>query len=146
MFDNSSGDNSSGDNSSGDNRWELEMKTRMKALAVICLMSGSMTAGAGTAKAALNQCTGNKTCLWGNNGFDFLLSTRSENLGNLNLGAGATNRMDSWANLSAANTARGNDFANGAGSCQTFGKASNDTNVNPFNSDEVSSYRTNSGC
>jgi len=50
-----------------------------------------------------------------------------------------------WGNRTAVNSA-GYDGANGTASCQTFSAGSRDNNVSFENSDEISSWRTNSGC
>lgn len=60
----------------------------------------------------------------------------------------ANNEMDSWANRSSGSSA-GYDDPTPDGDddgCQTWSAVSNDNNVSPFNSDEVSSWRTNRGC
>ena len=53
--------------------------------------------------------------------------------------------MDSWGNRTTTNAA-GYGSANGSGDCQTFGAGERDDNVSTFNSDEVSSWKTNGGC
>ena len=99
----------------------------------------------GGAQAAFSDCDANRSCMWGNNDFVFLIGERAPGGGLVNLTGDANNQMDSWGNRTTVNSA-GYGGANGTGDCQTFTAGSRDNNVAPWNSDEVSSWRTNRGC
>lgn len=123
----------------------------MNSISVMSVIAGAMVEGTvlvipGMAQASLAQCSGNNTCLWGNNDFDFYLTGKGENLGYSNLTSAQNDRMDSWANRSVSFSSCGRSNANGSGDGQTFARNSNDSNVNTFDSDEVSSYKTNGAC
>jgi len=53
--------------------------------------------------------------------------------------------MDSWGNRGTT-TGAGYDGSNGTGDCQTWSAGDKDSNVNPWNSDEVSAIRANKDC
>lgn len=53
--------------------------------------------------------------------------------------------MDSWENKTAIDAAWYYD-ANGGGNCREMDSGSEDGNVNVFNSDELTSWKTNGGC
>jgi hypothetical protein len=99
------------------------------------------------ANGSLSQCSSGHVCLWGNNDFQWKIADRVAGSGTItNLTGEANNQMDSWANRSGSYTACGFGGANGTGDRQEWGPNSNDNNVNVFNSDEVSSWRTRYGC
>ncbi len=110
------------------------------------ILTASIAFAATPATASLAQCTGNKTCFWGNNDYLWLIVNQNEGLPGAGLIGEANNEMDSWQNRSNNWTSKGTDNANGTGDCQTFGKGDKDNNVSTFNSDEVSYIRTNTGC
>lgn len=117
---------------------------------LISLALGVSVVGGGfqAAQASLSQCTSTDTCIWGNNDFKWYLGSRNDGLGVGTLSGEANNEMDSWANRSSGSSA-GYDDPTPDGDddgCQTWSAVSNDNNVSPFNSDEVSSWRTNRGC
>ena len=122
------------------------MRTYKTLLAGAIIIGTSLTI-AGTANAALTDCTGTQMCMWGNNDFVFLIAARTPlNSTIVNLTGDANNEMDSWQNRSP--TYDGCMWANndGTGDAQTSHKADSDNNVSPLNSDEVSSYRARVGC
>lgn len=112
---------------------------------VTACLAVSGAGAATTAQAAFGDCPSGRVCLWGNNDYQFLLSTQTEGGGLKALSGDANNNMDSWGNRTARAGA-GHDGSNGSGDCQTFSAGSRDNNVAPFNSDEVSSFRANRGC
>lgn len=61
---------------------------------------------AAPAQAAFSDCDANKVCMWGSNGFVFMIGERDGGGGNENLSGDANNSMDSWGNRSTGN-ARG---------------------------------------
>ena len=120
---------------------------RKSAVLGIGLLGAAFLTTPSSSSAALSDCTGlSSTCLWANNDFGVYITGKTSNLGVSNLTASQEDRMDSWQNKSALYNSAGYSGLSGNGDCQTFAKGQNDNNVNPFNSDEVSSYRTNRGC
>lgn len=120
------------------------MRTKKVLLIVLALM-GTVLGTAHIAQAAYSDCNSGNVCMWGNNDFQWLIGERAGGSGRVNLSGDANNQMDSWANRSGYYAA-GYGFYDGQGDCQTFSPYSYDSNVAPFNSDEVSSWRTNYGC
>jgi hypothetical protein len=100
---------------------------------------------AGPAQASFSQCDANRVCLWGNNDYNWIIGERAPGGGMSNLTGDANNEMDSWANRTTRNAA-GYGASNGSGDCQTFQAGERDNNVANWNSDEVSSWKTNGGC
>ncbi len=109
------------------------------------MLIGTVAATAPMATASFSQCASNKVCLWGNNDYDWLLTSRSAGGGVTKMPSGTLNRMDSWANRTTTD-ARGYDNDNGTGDCQNFTRGSSNSNVSVWNSDEVSSTATNGKC
>lgn len=118
---------------------------RIKSLLIALALVASAVGAAQTARASFEQCPSNEVCLWGNNDFLWFIAHRSSGGGVAALTGEANNQMDSWGNRSTRNAA-GYGNSNGTGDCQTFAAGSRDNNVAWFNSDEVSSWRTDRGC
>jgi peptidase inhibitor family I36 len=113
------------------------------AVAAVALTAAAATTGA---EATFSDCDPNRSCLWGNNDYIWMLSERAAGGGLQSFnGQDRNNQMDSWGNRTSTNSA-GYDSTSGTGDCQTFKFGSNDNNVAFNNSDEVSSWRTNRGC
>jgi hypothetical protein len=107
-----------------------------------------MVAGIGLsspAQASFEECDANMVCMWGNNDFVWLIGERGPGGGVVNLDSLVNDQMDSWGNRSTSNAA-GYADANGSGDCQTFVAGQRDANVAPWNSDEITSWKTNGGC
>jgi len=120
---------------------------RIKWFLAVGIIAAAGVAAPGVASAALSDCPSNHMCLWGNNGFRWEIADRRAGSGTIKpLRGDADNEMDSWANRSASFTGCGFGGSNGTGDRQTFGRNSKDDNVAPFNSDEISSWRTANGC
>jgi hypothetical protein len=101
----------------------------------------------GMARAALQDCATDHMCMWANNNYGVMIGDRPHNQSNVvNLGSSENDRMDSWANRSAQYAGCMFSDAGGAGDRQTMSRNANDDNVNPANSDEVTSWRTANGC
>ena len=114
---------------------------------VVGAIVAAVSAVPSVARADLSHCDSNYVCLWGNNDFKWMLTQRPAGSGTIvNLLGDANNEMDSWANRSATYNGCGFGAWNGGGDRQTFWRADNDNNVAPWNSDEVSSWRTRYGC
>jgi hypothetical protein len=121
----------------------LMMKTKTAiAAAIISLMGFGI---ATPVQAAFSECDANRSCMWGNNDFVFLIGERAPGGGLVNLTGDRNDQMDSWGNRTTTNSA-GFGNANGGGDCQTFTAGQRDNDVAFFNSDEVSSWKTNGGC
>lgn len=121
---------------------------RLKSVIVTMALGASVAiGGVSSAEAALSQCTGAKTCLWGNNDYQWYLAGKPNNRGLSQLSGEANNEMDSWANLSTS-WSKGYDDPTPDGTsdgCQHWAAVTSDDNVSPLSSDEVSSWRTNGG-
>lgn len=103
--------------------------------------------GPGVANAALADCDSGNMCLWGNNDYKWMLSERGAGDSTIkNLSGDANDEMDSWANKSGTYAGCMWSDANGSGDRQTLSRNSHDNNVAPYNSDEVSSWRTAYAC
>lgn len=121
----------------------MRLKT---AVATGMLVGAGFLAGIGSASAHLSDCNNNYMCMWGNNDFNWMLGERFHGNGIANLPSWANDQMDSWANKSSTYTGCMYQHSNAGGDRQTMGRASNDNNVAYWNSDEVSSWRTQHGC
>jgi hypothetical protein len=100
---------------------------------------------AAPASASFAECDANRACMWGNNDFQWLIGERAAGGGLVNLTGDHNNQMDSWGNRTTRNAA-GYGSTNGSGDCQTFSAGSRDNNVASWNSDEITSWKTNGGC
>lgn len=121
------------------------MKLTSAVAAIIVTGSASFVAAPGL--AALNDCANNTTCIWADNDYKGDRQGRVHGQGNItNVSDLLNNRMDSWANRSATYTSCGWDGKDGKNDDQTWNSVSNDNNVSPLSSDEVSSWRTKYGC
>lgn len=111
------------------------------------IVSASFTFVAAPSVAALSDCATNSTCIWANNNFGGSRQGRSHGQDEIkNVSAALNDAMDSWANRSATYKSCGYGGKNGGGDKQNWSETSNDNDVNPVNSDEVSSWRTKFGC
>lgn len=118
-----------------------------KLIAAAMLVGTGLVLVPGTASAALSDCDSGNMCLWGNDNFLWMLSERSAGSSTIkNLTGDADNQMDSWANKSGTYSGCMWSDANGSGDRQTLHRNQNDGNVAPWNSDEVSSWRTAYSC
>ncbi len=111
------------------------------------MLAGTGIAVATPATAALKDCTNYRTCIWENNNYTGIRAQRDQGQSSItNVPSNINNKMDSWANQSSAYVSCGWDGLNGTADDQTWGAVSNDDNVSPLSSDEVSSWRTRYGC
>lgn len=111
-------------------------------LATVGFLVNAVPAG-----AAFSQCNLDHMCMWGNNDFLWLIGERQH--GNdviTNLTGERNDEMDSWANRSITLAGCMYQHSNGGGDQQLMAKGSSDSNVAPWNSDEVTSWRTKFGC
>jgi hypothetical protein len=121
---------------------------RIKIVIASAIVAATGFAIAPTAAfAALSDCATGSMCLWGNNDFKYGIATRTAGSSTItNLSSAANDDMDSWANQSSTYAGCMWSDANGSGDRQTLSRNSNDNNVSPANSDEVSSWRTAYAC
>ncbi|WP_306214342.1 peptidase inhibitor family I36 protein [Actinoplanes sp. RD1] len=120
---------------------------RIKTVVAGMIVAGAAALAPGVAHAALSDCDSNNMCMWGNNDFVFMIGERGHGSTTItNLSGDNNDEMDSWANRSASYTGCMYSNAGGGGDKQTMARNSNDNNVSPLNSDEVSSWRTANGC
>jgi hypothetical protein len=112
-------------------------------IAALALAGASASGGV---QAAFSDCNANRSCIWGNNDYVWMLSERPAGQGIETFHTtDKNNQMDSWGNRTSRNSS-GYDGYLGGGDCQTFGFNSRDNNVSFWNSDEVSAWRTDRGC
>ena len=120
---------------------------RVKGIIVAAMIGGTSLVSVGAAGAALSDCNSDKMCMWGNNDFAYLIGERNHGVETIyNMPSATNDEMDSWANRSASYTGCMYQHNDGGGDKQTMGRNSKDNNVAPFNSDEVSSWRSKYGC
>jgi len=122
---------------------------RIRNLVISAALVGTVLAAPVPAEATLSQCASNKMCVWGNNGYDWLLAAQLHNQGLLDVfndGLNEDDAADSWANRSASYNGCLYDDEAGQNSLLTMGKVSNDTNMSVFDSDKTDAMRTNRGC
>lgn len=117
------------------------------AIAATMFVGASLLTTGGVANAALSECNSNHMCMWGNNDFRWLIGERNHGSTTwTNLSGDKNDEMDSWANRSATYTGCMAQHSNGSGDRQGMHRGDNDDNVAPWNSDEITSWRTRSGC
>lgn len=123
------------------------MKTVRALVAVGLVAAFSGMAGATAAQASLSDCNANNMCMWGNNDFKWKIGERGDGSKTVTgLYGDRNDEMDSWANRSASYDGCMYSNANGKGDRMTMWRNSHDDNVAPWNSDQVSSWRTKGGC
>ncbi|GAB2732367.1 peptidase inhibitor family I36 protein [Streptomyces bullii] len=117
------------------------------ALAAAMIVGAGLFTTQGVANAALSDCNSNNMCMWGNNDFRWMIGERAHGSGTwANLSGDRNDEMDSWANRSASHTGCMAEHSNGSGDRQSMHRNDSDNNVAPWNSDEISSWRTTNGC
>lgn len=117
------------------------------ALAATMIVGASLFTTGGVANAALSDCNSDHMCMWGNNDFRWMIGERNHGSNTWSSVTGDRNdEMDSWANRSARHTGCMAQHTNGSGDRQTMHTNDDDGNVAPWNSDEISSWRTTNGC
>ncbi|MBA3310897.1 MAG: peptidase inhibitor family I36 protein [Nocardioidaceae bacterium] len=111
------------------------------------VLAAAGVGGVQTAEAEFEDCNSGNVCMWGNNDYVWKIGERPKDGGVRSFDADSdrNDEMDSWANRTNLAAAAYSD-AGGSGDCQTFHAASRDNNVAPWNSDEVSSWRTDQSC
>lgn len=122
---------------------------RIRSMIIAAAFAGATLAAPVAAEASLSQCTGTKMCVWGNNGFSWLIAAQAHGQGVIDVfndANGENDEADSWANRSGTYNGCLYNNSNGTDGLLTMGKTSNDTNVSVFDSDRTSSMKTNGGC
>lgn len=107
---------------------------------------GSLVATPGLAQA-VNGCDFNKVCVFDDNNFVNRLGSRDPGLGRVDVSGANNDRTDSWDNNTGTNAAWYYNFVSeNADNCRNMPAGREDPNLGVFNSDELSSWRTNRGC
>ncbi|MFI9643580.1 peptidase inhibitor family I36 protein [Micromonospora sp. NPDC051925] len=115
------------------------------------LLAGAVIAAGGLAFPAAASagnpafCGSNLVCIYDGNNWVGFLGSRGPGGGIENVSAAANDHMDSWENRTSTNAAWYYDH-DGGGACVNMSKLSEDDNINVFDSDELSSWRTDRGC
>lgn len=97
------------------------------------------------AQAGNPDCGDDHVCIYDGNDFVGFIGERSEGEGLENIRSAYNDKMDSWENKSRQDAAWYHDI-NGNGNCVEMDARNEDDNINFFDSDELSSWRTDSGC
>jgi hypothetical protein len=109
------------------------------------LVTASVVAPAAAHAGNPDLCKASKACIYADDDFSALIdSPRDAGGGVRNVNAGDDNRMDSWENRTSTKSAWYHN-ANGGGDCVNMNATSEDDDINVFDSDELSSWRTNLG-
>jgi hypothetical protein len=91
-------------------------------------------------------CAANRACIYLDDDWSGLIDIpRAPGGGIRNVNAGDNDEMDSWENRTSTRAAWYHN-ANGGGDCVNMNANSEDDDINVFDSDELSSWRTNRGC
>jgi len=113
---------------------------------IFFLLAGTTMLAAGAAASATEPlCQRNRVCIFDGNDFAGLLGARRPGGRLKNVSSTANDKTDSWKNRTRRNAAWYHDRG-GEGDCTRMKRRSEDPNINFFDSDELSSWRTNRGC
>ncbi|WP_345526383.1 peptidase inhibitor family I36 protein [Nocardioides endophyticus] len=104
-------------------------------------------AGAPGLATAVDGCASNRACIFDDNNFQDRIGSRAAEGGRVDVSSGNNDRMDSWKNNTGTNAAWYYNFVDeNSDNCRNMPKNDSDGNVGVFNSDELSSWRTDRGC
>jgi hypothetical protein len=96
---------------------------------------------------AVNGCEPNRVCIFDENNFLDRMGMRPAGEGRKDVSAANNDRTDSWKNNTGTNAAWYYNFTyENADNCRNMPAHDQDSNLGVFNSDELSSWRTNRGC
>ncbi len=119
----------------------------LKALVLSAALVGSVVSVGSATAADIDNCASTSTCMWNSNDYQDKIAGRTHGDSDIKyVGDKANNKMDSWANNSNTYQSCGYDGSNGTGDAQDWEENQHDSNVAPWNSDEVSGWRTKYGC
>lgn len=107
-------------------------------------MVGSGLVLPGAAQAG-EFCNANWVRIFDGNDFSGIIGERGSNGGVVNIPGTFNDKMDSWKNLTDLDAAWYYN-ANSRGKCNETDSHSQDSDINVFDSDELSSWRTDEGC
>lgn len=117
-----------------------------KRFVVTFLLAGTTVLAAGASVGASEPlCLKNRVCIFDGTDYAGLLGSRRPGLGLMNVSSTANDKMDSWKNQTGRNAAWYHDV-DGDDRCVNMKRRSRDPNINFYDSDELSSWRTNRGC
>lgn len=120
-------------------------------MAIVGAVAGAIvTGGIGVAAASdlsvqADACGANRVCIYKHNDFVTKMGERAPGNGTINVTAVANDEMSSWKNLTNTNASWFHD-AGGEGRCVTMPQARSDNDINSYDDDELSSWRTSRGC
>lgn len=119
----------------------------LKALVLAVSLAGSVISVGAASAHDIDNCSGTSTCLFDYNNWQNKVAGRTHGEGTIEyVGDGANNKMGSWANNSDTYKSCGYDGSNGTGDQQEWNENSHDSDVAPWNNNEVSGWRTKYGC
>lgn len=119
----------------------------LKAIVLSAALAASVLSVGAASAHDIDNCSGTQTCLFNYNSYQDRVAARTHGEDTIKyVGDGANNKMSSWANNSNTYKSCGYDGSNGTGDAQNWDENSHDSDVAPWNSDEVSGWRTKYGC
>lgn len=94
-----------------------------------------------------NGCDAARVCIFDENNFIDRMGSGAAGGGRVNVSDANNDRTDSWDNNTGTNAAWYYNFTyENADNCRNMPARSEDPNLGVFNSDELSSWRTDRGC
>ncbi|HEV7826498.1 MAG TPA: hypothetical protein VGP02_16495, partial [Mycobacteriales bacterium] len=122
---------------------EVDVAPKALVAAAVLVTAGLVP---GVAQAGNDDfCAQEQVCIYDSNDWVGFLESRPPGLGIRNTWSWAEDSMDSWENRTGTDAAWYHD-RNGKGRCVTLRHRSEDGNINVYDSDELSSWKTNGGC
>lgn len=107
----------------------------------------AVTAVAPGIAGAVSGCDASRVCIFDDNNYEDRIGMRPAGEGRVDVSSSNNDRMDSWKNRTNTNAAWYYNFVDeNADNCRNMVANSSDGDVGVFNSDELSSWRTNRGC
>lgn len=96
---------------------------------------------------AVDGCENNRVCIFDDNDYKNRLGIKPAGEPRANVASQNNDRTDSWINDTTTNAAWYYNFTyENSDNCRTMYDQSSDGDLGVFNSDELSSWRTNRGC
>lgn len=117
----------------------------IKKLIVVGAAAVGMLGLPGAASAGGADCDANRACIYDGNNFVGIIGERASGGGVVNVPSAFNDKMDSWENKTSIDAAWYYDVG-GNGDCVEMDSLNEDNDINVFDSDELSSWRTDRGC
>jgi hypothetical protein len=119
-------------------------------LAIVGAITGAIiTGGIGIASADVSvqadACGADRVCIYKHNNYYVKIGERAPFGGVVNIALANNDEMSSWKNLTNVRAAWYHD-QNGVGRCVGMASAGHDNDINSYDDNKLSSWRTNRGC